>query len=473
MIRYGVTEVFVKHDYYSSLRVKLIRKDGDKITLCQYLGDRIEDIGTLNTDKKIYPIPKGFFLIDLSDDYGYIYEDGDYSFYRYKYIKHKGSSRSSKSWSLEECAIRRCEETNGLRLTVWRDTKESLSGTIWKDFKKLFPMSGRSYKFPQDMRTIYFPNGATIEPQGDDSTNAHGLTQDIAWLNEPYKMSKETFDQIDQRSGQIWLDLNPKMGHWSDDLDTHPRCKVIHSTFQVNPFCPIEQRLKILSYDPSNPVNVANGTADPYMWKVYGLGEKAEKPNRIFSWNKITRAEYDALDCGVMYGVDWGKVDPWGIVEAKFYDGTLYLRELNYKSENELRKEMNVNESIKIGEDVEGTGIVVWMFERLGISKNAYIVCDNNRPLKIASLRRHGWEYAIPAEKPKGSIIDGIDLLQNIQVCFTDDSPNIEYEQENYSWKTDRYGINTEEPEDVDNHTIDPTRYIGLFLQSKGLLRVL
>lgn len=290
-----------------------------------------------------------------------------------------------------------------------------------------------------------------------------------------------------------------------------PRALVIHSTFKDNPFCPIESKIKIQSYQPvsksrvvldnvlplndakkydceSNPLklnpkylnelircidNERKNSANEFNWDVYGLGEKAEKPNRIFSWKKITRAEYDALDCGVMYGVDWGKVDPWGIVEAKFYDGTLYLRELNYKSENELRKEMNVNEYIKIGEDVEGTGIVVWMFERLGISKNAYIVCDNNRPLKIAALRRHGWEYAIPAEKPKGSIIDGIDLLQNIQVCFTDDSPNIEYEQENYSWKTDRYGINTEEPEDVDNHTIDPTRYIGLFLQSKGLLRVL
>lgn len=477
MIKYGVTEVFVKHDYYSSLRIKLIRKYEDKVMLCHYLGDRIEEIEPIEVDKKIYPIPEKFFLIELPEDYGYIYEDGEYSFYRYKYVKHKGSSRSSKSWSLEECAIRRCEETNGLRLTVWRDTKESLSGTIWKDFKKLFPLSGRSYKFPQDMRTIYFGNGSTIEPQGDDSTNAHGLTQDIAWLNEPYKMTEETFNQIDQRSSQIWLDLNPKMGHWSDALDKNPRCITIHSTFQINPFCPTEQRLKILSYDPSNPVNVINGTASAYMWSVYGLGEKAEKPNRIFSWKEIPDHEYQQINAPIYIGNDWGKSDPWAIVEVKYRDGCLYIHELNYLSENKIREQLKDQERNLLNnesqdEDDLNEGLVSWYFDRLGISKKHTIICDSNRPRKIAALRRIGYDDAEPASKPKGSIIDGIDLLENLKVYYTASSKNIAYEQENYSRKVDRYGIVLEEPEDKDNHCIDSVRYVALYLQKEGIINL-
>lgn len=483
MINYGVTEVFVKHDYFSSLRIKLVRREEDKIILCHYLGDSVKDVEEIQTDKKIYDLPEGFFLIPLSSDYGYIYEDGDYSFFRYKYIKHRGSSRSSKSWSLEESAIRRCDETNGLRLTIWRDTKESLATTIWKDFKKLYPLSGRNYKFPQDMRPIFFPNSSVIEPHGDDSTNAHGLTQDIAWLNEPYRMSEETFNQIDQRSSQIWIDLNPKMGHWSDNLDKHPRCKVIHSTFQLNPFCPIEQKLKILSYDPSNPINVQNGTADEYMWQVYGLGMQAEKPNRIFKWTKIPRSEFDKLEPKVeLYGIDWGKNDPWGIIHAKYYDGALYLRELNYLSENkwrELLAKENPAELARITgftpdgdkQDTEGLGIVAWMADRLKLDKKLHVICDNNRELKIAMLRRLGYQHAYPASKPKGSILDGITLLQDMPVYYTDDSPKLEYEQENYSWKVDRYGVVLDEPEDADNHCIDPARYVALHLRRLGFIK--
>ncbi len=475
-MKYGVTEVFVKHDYFSNLRVKLIRRVDERIILCEYLGDSVSEIEEIATDRKIYPIPIGFFLMPLGDDYGYIYEDGEYSFYRYKYIKHVGSSRSSKSWSLEEAAIRKCEQNQSFRLTVWRDTRTSLAETVWKDFRKVFPLSGRRYKFPQDTKTIHLGASSTIEPHGDDSTNAHGLTQDIAWLNEPYKMAEYTFNQIDQRADQIWIDINPKQGHWSDKLDQHPRCKTIHSTFDLNPFCPIEQRLKILSYNPDNPINVANGTDDLYKWQVYGLGLKAEKPNRIFSWKKIPLREYLNIDVKKYVGCDWGKVDPWGIVEAKYLDGKLYLRELNYASENEIRAKLTTTEkhvvdAAETTPETKGeTGIVTMRFNQLGIEKSTDIVCDTNRPLKTAALRRAGYHNANPA--PSKSILDGIDLLDNLEIFYTDDSHNLEYEQENYSRKVDKLGAVEDEPEDQDNHLMDPTRYIALYLQMKGVIRV-
>ena len=97
------------------------------------------------------------------------------------------------------------------------------------------------------------------------------------------------------------------------------------------------------------------------------------------------------------------------------------------------------------------------------------VICDNNRPVKIALLRRKGYEIHL-AQKPKGSILDGIDLIENLNVYYTKSSTYLAYEQENYSRKTDKFGTILEEPEDKDNHLMDCIRYIVTHLQSEGIL---
>ena len=63
------------------------------------------------------------------------------------------------------------------------------------------------------------------------------------------------------------------------------------------------------------------------------------------------------------------------------------------------------------------------------------------------------------------------DLLENLDIYYTDTSKNIAYEQENYSREVDKYGVVQEDPEDKDNHLIDPTRYIALYLQKIGIIK--
>lgn len=354
---------------------------------------------------------------------------------------------------------------------------------------------------------------STFEIHGtDDEETVHGLTQDAAWLNEPYKISRDTFDQIDQRTSDfVVIDYNPKNPtHWVEDIKKDPRAIVIHSTFKDNPFCPIEQRRKILSYQPvkltdavttgflseseaqkydavSNvkqlserqlkelircQENEYKKSANEFKWVVYGLGEKAERPNRIFNWNEISYSEYLQINAPVIYGVDWGAVDPFGIVEAKYYDGKLYVNELNYSSENELKEKLSITERAQINKEID-EGFVMWFFNKLGIDKTRPIVCDNNRPAKIIALRNAGFDKAVATEKYPGSVIDGIDLLNNIDVYYTSNSVNLKYEQENYSRQVDRYGVVQEEPEDKDNHNIDPIRYIALLLKKHGIIRTL
>lgn len=432
---------------------------------------------------------------------------------KYRYIINKGSSRSSKTISLIDCYDLYGRSEMDKRMTVWRDTLTDCRKTVLNDVLRRLKTTNR-YKQHQDFNKTnsiftYTSTESTFEIHGtDDEETVHGLTQDCAWFNEPYKISRETFDQIDQRTSDfILIDLNPKKGHWCDDLEKDPRSIVIHSTFKDNPFCPDEQRTKILSYQSvkwcevvlSGIVNEVEAktysltdnkllftekqikelsrckenefknSANEFNWLVYGLGIKAERPNRIFHWNEIPDDIYNAIDVPIYYAVDWGAVDPWAILEFKYYDGQLYFKELNYASENILRAKLQPTELEQITGLTEG--LVTWHFNKLGIPKNAHIICDPNRPEKIAALRRAGYNYAEIANKPAGSVTFGIDTLNDITVNFTKSSTNLKYEQENYSRKVDRYGIVLEEPEDVDNHLMDCGRYGAFYLRRNGIIK--
>lgn len=439
---------------------------------------------------------------------------------KFRYIINRGSSRSSKTISLIQVYDLYARSKENKRLTIWRDTKTDCKKTVLNDMIKTLKRENL-YKVGQDFNkteSIFtYNSGSTVEIHGtDDEETVHGLTQDCAWFNEPYKISDETFNQIDQRTADfVFIDYNPKKDHWVEDIIKDKRSIVIDSTFKDNPFCPEEMKLKILSYQPvcasdivlngliqenevrqydfeKNPLqftkrqinevlrcidNEYKNSASLFSWQVYGLGEKSEKPNRIFNWKEIPDHEYQQINAPIYIGVDWGKVDPWGIIECKYQDGRLYIHELNYLSENQIRENLKAQERIILGKDAQDAdsmdeGLVKWYFERLGISKKNVIICDSNRPLKIASLRRIGYDYAEPASKPGGSILHGIDLLENLDVYYTASSKNVKYEQENYSRKVDRYGIVLEEPQDVDNHTIDPARYIALYLQRIGVIKL-
>lgn len=432
---------------------------------------------------------------------------------QYRYLKNKGSSRSSKTHSILQLFWLYAYYNRNKKCSVFRDTKTLCKETVWQDMLKAYPsMPGWSkVKINYTSSVITFPNGSTIHIEGtDDAVKVHGYHCDVLWLNEPYNISRATFDQLDMRCADfVILDLNPRGDHWSDSMERQDNCLVIHSTFWMNPFCPPNQREKILSYQPlalcdlveANKLGVKEaetydyelnsldfspeeldnlvrcrynemtGTASEYNWQVYGLGIKAEKPNRIFSWEAVPNHVFYNLETTTMSGVDWGTVDPWAILDAKYYDGALYLHERNYLSENQLREKlMQTKQLDAILRNDEG--IVKWRFNQLQMPYDREIVCDTNRPLKIRALRSIGYEYAVEATKGPGSVKDGIDLLLNIKVYYTESSSNIGYEQENYSYKTDRYNIVLEDAEDKDNHLIDSARYVAERMRQYGIISV-
>ncbi|OQA63732.1 MAG: Phage terminase large subunit [Ignavibacteria bacterium ADurb.Bin266] len=187
---------------------------------------------------------------------------------------------------------------------------------------------------------------------------------------------------------------------------------------------------------------------------------------RVFTnWKRNTFQDFQKLPFKSFFGVDWGKNHKFGIVELKYdsYTNTLYCHQRNYFSENELLAKLEPIELANINN--EG-GIIIHTFRKLGIPFDADIVCDSAVPDNILLLRDYGWEYAVGIDKPKGSVMAGITLLQSTNVVYTDVSDGIDLEFKNYSYANDRLGVVDDEVIKAFDDIIDPIRYGRRFIEN-------
>ncbi|MCT4076555.1 hypothetical protein HZP83_08480 [Elizabethkingia anophelis] len=424
---------------------------------------------------------------------------------KYKYIILKGSSRSSKTISLADLFDLEARTNHNRRLTIWRETKTLCKKTVLADIIKHHKRTKRfklDYDYNKTESILQYNHGdedtsSTIEIQGtDDDEAVHGFEQDWAWMNEPYKTSKETFDQIDMRSQVMFLDYNPKKDTFIDKISEKPNAIVIHSTFRDNPFCPREQKIKILSYQPvsysrmilnkleegkfilsfedqyqlkeyltnkghdkNNILEVVRcynneryGDASEYLWKVYGLGEKAENPNKIHhGWIKIPRHKYDEIkstgEYPPYYGLDYGFSVPSACVEV-LYDGdrTFYLCQKLYKPIKQMTKPLG-DELILAGVPI---GDVTYIFADSQDKDIKSGVSMTNDLRSYHALNVH------PVDKP--TYVERFEFMQKCTIVFTDDSDNIEDEYDEYHWKYIN-GVSTETPVKINDHMMNAIEY--------------
>jgi PBSX family phage terminase large subunit len=378
---------------------------------------------------------------------------------KYKYIINSGSSRSSKTFSILQIFWILAWTKPRTKLAVFRNTKKDCKDTILQDMLKYYPTldNYESVRFNKTESIFSFPNGSTINIEGtDDELKVHGYHSDYLWFNEFYKMPKETFDQLDMRcSVAVFMDYNPVGKLWSDDLVKQDNATLIHSTFKDNPFCPLEQKKKILSYEPTE-YNIQQNTASDYMWQVYGLGLKAEKPNRIFrNWKQMEDKAFYDLPYQSYYATDFGLSAPTANIEFKFDgDKTFFFHQRIYKPMNQM----------------EGT--LSDEFDKLASIKHKENICDSGNELNKAEgtkLRNSGYNV-IFAQKGHGSINAGIETLQKCNVFYTKSSIDLENEYENYSWKMYQ-GIQMDVPEDNQNdHALDCCRMgVSWYVKTRGL----
>lgn len=368
---------------------------------------------------------------------------------KYKYIINSGSSRSSKTFSILQIFWIIAWTKDNTKLAVFRNTKKDCKDTILQDMLKYYRTleNFEDIVFNKTESVFTFPNKSTISIEGtDDELKVHGYHSDFLWFNEFYKMPKSTFDQLDMRcSDTVFMDYNPVGKLWSDDLVKQDNAILIHSTFKDNPFVPLEQKKKILSYEPTE-YNKQQATADAYMWNVYGLGLKAEKPNRIFkNWKTLTDSDFYKLPYQIYRGLDFGLSAKTALCDMKFDgDENYFFKERLYMPMNEMKGSLSEE------------------FERLGIEKHIEIICDSGNEINKSEgikLRNAGYNI-IFAKKGAGSISSGIETMQKSKIHYTRESTNIELEYESYSWKIWQ-GIQMDVPEENgDDHILDAMKYV-------------
>jgi phage terminase large subunit len=91
-------------------------------------------------------------------------------------------------------------------------------------------------------------------------------------------------------------------------------------------------------------------------------------------------------------------------------------------------------------------------------SDKALTVADSAEPKSIDEIISYGVSV-IPSQKGQGSVLQGIQYVQDHKIFVTKRSTNIWHEQRNYLWLTDKEGKIINEPSPIFNHLMDAGRY--------------
>lgn len=399
----------------------------------------------------------------------------------------EGSSRSGKTWGgidliificllLEKCCT----------INIYRETYNEFKTTLYDDFKRRLDDFGLDNPFHRSKEVKSFKIGQnTIHFLGDGK---HGGGCDYAFYNEGMFINKEVFDQSEMRCRKFWwIDYNPSLtAHWIfDSVIPRPDVGFIRTTFKDNPFISTQEKAKIMGYEPwlpgsyvvtpegdlkykgqlitekhqppPHPRNVKNGTADEFMWKVYGLGLRGAMKGVIFpnvEWIK------EFPDMGHTFANDFGFTnDPNALVRYAEDEKNIWAEILCYESIetpeelDELYRVLGIEKAQESeGGDLEGGDLITCD------SSDKYSSENKGTIEMVKGLRKLGWQ-AKKVRKTKSVLFWLLSMkTKKIHIVINRHYKAAKREQENYRWK-EVQGIQINQPVDEFNHIWDAIRY--------------
>lgn len=300
--------------------------------------------------------------------------------------------------------------------------------------------------------TITLPNGSMFLCMGLDDPekikSITGLTD--AWLEEATEFTLDDFSQVNLRvrdpyaeDQEVVLSFNPvSKANWcylqffadNPELSEFRKTvKIIHTNYLDNPFLPQEYVQALLLMKATNEV----------YYKIYALGEFGSLDKLVYNnWQKMD-FDITKLNGQLLCGLDFGYTN----------DPTAFVSSLLV--ENERR--------IYVFKEWGGTGYlndaIAEQIKDMGFSKSI-IIADSAEQKSIEEIKRKGIHRIKPSVKGQGSILQGIQKLQQYEIIVHPSCVNVIEELENYSWKKDKATneyIN--EPIDAYNHYLDALRY--------------
>lgn len=356
----------------------------------------------------------------------------------------EGGSRSGKTYSTIHFLIKLCAEAaEPLTINIIKETYNSFKTTIYDDFNAILPKIGQPSPFmvARDVPSFRLLGSKINFLGADQPSKFHGAGCDYFWINEGLDVQQAIFDQLEMRCRAMWIvDYNPKVSdHWVyNRLEKRQDVRFVHSTALDNPFIGKWERVKILGYEPT-PANIEAGTADDYMWKVYGQGLRASMQGLVYP-NVTWIDEFPANIERITYGMDFGYTNsPTAIVKVGKEGQELYVQKLFYAPTDNAAGLAEAIRQLNIGD--------------------GHLWADSADPGMISDLRLKGIKL-FAVNKFPGSIKYGIDLLKQHHLHAVRDA-DLGREFNNYKWR-EIGGVRLNEPIDDFNHALDAARYAAL-----------
>ena len=300
--------------------------------------------------------------------------------------------------------------------------------------------------------TITLPNGTQFLCMGLDDPekikSITGLTD--AWLEEATEFTMDDFSQVNLRirdpkakDQQVILSFNPvSKANWcylqffaeNPELEEFRKNVVIvHTNYLDNPHLPKEYVETLLQMKKTNEV----------YYKIYALGEFGSLDKLVYNNWQVMDFDPQTIKGPLLCGLDFGYTN----------DPTRFIASILCEEEGR----------IYVFKEWGGTGYlndqIADAIKDMGFAKS--IICaDSAEQKSIDEIKKAGVPRIKPCVKGKGSILQGIQKVQQYELVVAPSCKNTIEELSNYSWKKDK---NTNEyinePIDEFNHCLDALRY--------------
>lgn len=377
--------------------------------------------------------------------------------YSHRFEVYYGGAGSGKSFFIAQKLVLK-SLVDKRKMLIMRKVGATLKDSVWQlilDTLVEWQLYSQC-KINKSTFTIELPNGSMFLFKGmDDSEKIKSITgiTDI-WVEEATEFVEEDIEQLNLRlranadSLQMLFSFNPvSKANWvfrrwfADGVELTDDTIIHKSTYKDNKFLPEEYVQTIEKMASTNPT----------YYRIYALGEFASLDKLVFNnWNIGTVDDTASWD--LLCGLDFGFVnDPTAFIVSFVKDDTLYI-------DRELVQKGLLNNQIALA------------ISELGFAKST-IIGDSAEQKSIEELKRSGLYRIYPASKGQGSILQGIQKLQQYSIIVNPRCEHTIVELQNYAWKKDRQsGEYINEPIDEFNHCIDALRYSLQCLDKSGRL---
>ena len=304
--------------------------------------------------------------------------------------------------------------------------------------------------------SIELPNGSVMLFKGCDNSekikSIAGITDLI--IEEATELTEDEFSQLDLRLRakvphlQCYLMFNPVskinwcFKHWFAN-GTPPNTKIIKTTYKDNRFLPPAY---VASLERMKETNYT-------YWNIYANGEFCSLDKLIFTNWRQSDEEVPA-DLPLIIGLDFGYInDPSALIVSRIDETNKRI----YVIDEVYQKGLLNNEIANI-------------IKYKGYAKEV-IIADAAEQKSIAEIKREGVPRIKPAVKGQGSVLQGIQKLQQYEIIVSSNCPNMIVELQNYSWKKEKSsGEYINEPAGTYDHCCDSLRYSLQCIENKQRL---